>query len=120
VNPRTIETKNKRRRISRRWKRAEDWWWGQVQDQPKAKRMGHIRRGVSCPDMKFNGFSLEVTTQKAPAKIFKEMRDAQFHAGTDIALVAFHREGDDMMDGLVQMTARDFLGLVQSYSKEGE
>jgi hypothetical protein len=119
MNPRSIETKNKRRRISRRWKGAEDWWWKQIQDQSNAKRLGHIRRGVSCPDMKFWLFSLEVTTQKAPEKIFKEMRDAQLHAGTDIPLVAFHRAGDDMMDGIVQMTVRDFLGLVQSYSKEG-
>ena len=112
-----MTTKQIARRINRRFKRAEDWWWKQT----GWKRFGHLRRGVSCADLESPLFSLDVTTsKKLPAKLKKEMIDAEFHArGTGkTAIVAMHEEGADMMDGIVSMKVRSFFDLLVGEKKE--
>ncbi|MBA7598387.1 hypothetical protein ES703_05402 [subsurface metagenome] len=104
-----IERKRARKRVNRRWKLAETWWWKQT----GWKRLGHIRRGVSCADLSSPMFSLDVTTmKKMPAKIEKEMLDAEYHAqSTQTAIVAMHAEGEDMKRGVVMMRVSEFLAL---------
>jgi len=95
--------------MNKRWKRAEDWWWKQT----GWNREGHIKRGVPCADLTCELFSLDVTTRKKlPALIVKEMADAKSHSkDNQIPLVAIHAEGEDMKDGVVIMTVKDFLEL---------
>lgn len=97
------------KRVMRRWKLAETWWFKHT----GWKRKGHLLRGLPVADLTSEMFSLEVTTmQKMPASIAGEMKDAEGHARPEqIALVAMHEEGADMMNGVVMMRVRDFLNL---------
>lgn len=98
-----------RKRVNRRWKSAEDWWFKQT----GWKRLGHMKRGVACADLESPIFSLEVTTiKKMPAKVEGEMLDAEYHSWSNqVAIVALHADGEDMKRGIVMMRARDFLDL---------
>jgi hypothetical protein len=102
------EVKGKaRKKVNRRWKRAEDWW----AKQTGWNRKGHMLQGVSCADLSNEVYSLDVTTFKTRIpNLWSELRDAQFHATpTQLPIIALHKEGDDMKNGIICMTAEDFI-----------
>ena len=73
---RSQETSKRVKKISHRWKRAEDWW-RKILEPDGWKVEGHMKRGVSCSDFHNEVFSLDITTTSKPLKfIFDEIVDS--------------------------------------------
>ena len=103
------ERKAQTRRISKRWKSAEDW----VCNYLNLKRWGHLRRGVSCPDGVNALFSVDVTsTRRKLSFLNKELDDARMHAEAGrIPVVVILQEGKRREDGIVVLRMKDWRDL---------
>ena len=97
------------KKINKRWKLAETWWWKVT----GWERLGHIKRGVSCPDLKSPLFSLDVkSSSKLPKWLSDYMTETEAHTKDgQIPIVALHAPRIDMKKGFVVMRVKDFLDL---------
>lgn len=103
------EKKARHRKTEGRWKKSEDIVCADL----GLKRMGHIRRGVSCPDGVNDMFSVDVTdTANKCAFQEKELIDAEAHSSQGrTPLVIIFRKGELRKNGHVLMRYSDCVDL---------
>lgn len=119
VKQEAIEKEEKRRKHKKtegRWKKSEDIVCADL----GLRRMGHIRRGVSCPDGVNDMFSVDVTdTSNKCAFIERELVDAQAHSSLGrTPVVIIFRKGKSRRDGYAIERYGDFVDLHGSRRKK--